>query len=110
MATKTYGTVSADRQKAMSGFDFVSGLASGMLPLNTMAQTLGYDVVRPEAVGSSSPSIQQMLTSIHGARYTAVSRLLFSIAAWAWPSNRRSKRASAVQRLSSRFHFFERSH
>lgn len=39
-----YGTVSADRQKEMSGSEFVQGLADGTLPLNTMAETLGYDV------------------------------------------------------------------
>jgi uncharacterized protein (TIGR00369 family) len=45
MATRTYGTVSPERQKEMSGLEFVKGLASGALPLNTIAQTLGYDVV-----------------------------------------------------------------
>ena len=44
IANKTYGTVSADRQKEMSGREFVQGLVSGTLPLNTIAQTLGYDV------------------------------------------------------------------
>jgi len=43
-ASKTYGTVSADRQKAMSGLEFVQGLVDGALPLNTIAETLGYDV------------------------------------------------------------------
>ena len=42
--TRTYGTVSADRQKAMSGLEFVQGLADGTLPLNTIARTLGYEV------------------------------------------------------------------
>ena len=42
--SKMYGTVSAERQKAMSGLEFVQGLADGTLPLNTMAETLGYDV------------------------------------------------------------------
>lgn len=41
---KTYGTVSADRRKEMSGLEFVQGLADGTLPLNTIARTLGYDV------------------------------------------------------------------
>jgi uncharacterized protein (TIGR00369 family) len=41
---KNYGTVSADRQKGMSGLEFVQGLADGTLPLNTIARTLGYDV------------------------------------------------------------------
>ena len=49
MGAKTYGTVSPDRQKAMSGLEFVEGLVSGMLPLNTIAQTLGYDVVEAES-------------------------------------------------------------
>jgi uncharacterized protein (TIGR00369 family) len=43
-AGRTYGTVSAERRKAMSGLEFVQGLADGTLPLNTIAQTLGYDV------------------------------------------------------------------
>src|ERR1700754_4296494 len=44
IAEKTYGTVSAERQKAMSGLEFVQGLVDGTLPLNTIAETLGYDV------------------------------------------------------------------
>jgi len=44
-ASRTYGTVSADRKKEMSGLEFVQGLADRTLPLNTIAQTLGYDVV-----------------------------------------------------------------
>ena len=44
MDSKTYGTVSADRQKEMSGLEFVQGLVDGTLPLNTIAQTLGNDV------------------------------------------------------------------
>jgi len=43
-ASKAYGTVSPEQQKQMSGLEFVEGLATGKLPLNTMAQTLGYDV------------------------------------------------------------------
>jgi len=43
--SKTYGTVSAERQKEMSGLEFVQGLADGTLPLNMIAQTLGYDVI-----------------------------------------------------------------
>src|ERR1700709_1537597 len=44
---RTYGTVSNDQRKQMSGLEFVQGLADGTLPLNTIAQTLGYDI--PEA-------------------------------------------------------------
>ena len=46
---KTYGTVSADDQKQMSGLEFVRGLADGTLPLNMIARTLGYDVVEAES-------------------------------------------------------------
>jgi len=49
MANKAYGTVSPERQKQMSGLEFVKGLASGALPLNMIAQTLGYDVVEAES-------------------------------------------------------------
>ena len=45
MAAKTYGTVSAERRREMSGLEFVQGLATGALPLNTIARTLGYDVI-----------------------------------------------------------------
>lgn len=41
---RVYGIVSADRQKELSGLEFVQGLVDGTLPLNTMAETLGYDV------------------------------------------------------------------
>jgi len=48
-APKAYGTVSAERRKEMSGLEFVQGLADGTLPLNTMAETLGYDVTEVES-------------------------------------------------------------
>jgi uncharacterized protein (TIGR00369 family) len=47
--SRTYGTVSADRRKEMSGLEFVRGLADGTLPLNTIAQTLGYDIAEAES-------------------------------------------------------------
>lgn len=46
--SRTYGTVSADEQKQMTGLEFVQGLADGTLPLNTIARTLGYDVTAAE--------------------------------------------------------------
>ena len=42
---KHFGVVDADRQRSLSGLAFVEGLADGTLPLNPMAETLGYDVV-----------------------------------------------------------------
>jgi uncharacterized protein (TIGR00369 family) len=59
IASKTYGTVSADRQKEMSGLEFVQGLVDGTLPLNMIAQTLGYDVteaVKARVVVTVEPS------------------------------------------------------
>ena len=46
---RTYGTVSADKQKEMTGLEFVQGLANRTLPLNTLARTLGYDVIEAES-------------------------------------------------------------
>ena len=48
-SSKTYGTVAADRRKDMSGLEFVQGLVEGTLPLNTIAQTLGYDITEAES-------------------------------------------------------------
>jgi uncharacterized protein (TIGR00369 family) len=45
---KKYGTVSVEQLKEMSGLEFVQGLAGGALPLNTIAETLGYDIVEAE--------------------------------------------------------------
>lgn len=49
MTSKSYGTVSAEQRRAMGGLDFVQGLVNGTLPLNTIAQTLGYDVTEVES-------------------------------------------------------------
>ena len=49
IARRTYGTVSADKQKEMTGLEFVQGLANGTLPLNTIAKTLGYDIAEAES-------------------------------------------------------------
>ena len=59
IASKTYGTVSAERRNEMSGLEFVQGLVDGTLPLNTIAQTLGYDVteaVSGRVVVTAEPS------------------------------------------------------
>lgn len=48
VAPRTYGTVSVSRQKEMTGLEFIQGLASGSLPMNTIAQTLGYAVAEAE--------------------------------------------------------------
>ena len=42
--SRTYGTVSPEQQKEMTGLEFVRGMADGTLPLNTIAKTLGYEI------------------------------------------------------------------
>src|SRR5581483_6438968 len=48
MSRKTYGTVGTERQQEMTGLEFVQGLADGTLPLNPIAETLGYDIAEAE--------------------------------------------------------------
>ncbi len=68
---KIYGTVSAEQQKQMSGLEFVQGLADGTLPLNSMAQTLGYDVTeaaKGRVVVTAVPDATQLnpVGTVHG--------------------------------------------
>ena len=49
IVARTYGTVGAEARKEMTGLEFVQGLANRTLPLNTIAKTLGYDVIEAEA-------------------------------------------------------------
>jgi uncharacterized protein (TIGR00369 family) len=68
---KTYGQVSAERQSEMSGLAFVRGLVDGSLPLNSMARTLGYDIVEAESgrvVVTAAPNDTHLnpAGSVHG--------------------------------------------
>jgi uncharacterized protein (TIGR00369 family) len=68
---KTYGTVSFDRQREMSGLEFVQGLVDGTLPLNTIAETLGYDVTeaaRGRVVVTAKPNDTHLnpFGTVHG--------------------------------------------
>jgi len=42
---KRFGVIDDDQQSALSGLEFVQGLVNGTLPLNAMAETLGYDII-----------------------------------------------------------------
>jgi uncharacterized protein (TIGR00369 family) len=56
---RTYGTVDPKQQKEMTGLAFVQGIADGTLPLNTMAETLGYEIAEAQngrVVVTSKPS------------------------------------------------------
>ena len=69
--SRTYGIVSADEQKEMSGLEFVKGLVDGTLPLNTIARTLGYDITEVESgrvVITAEPNMTQLnpAGTVHG--------------------------------------------
>ena len=71
VAKRNYGTVSAATQKEMSGLEFVQGLASGALPLNTIARTLGYDVTeaahgRVVIVAEPNDTLLNPAGTVHG--------------------------------------------
>ena len=71
IADRVYGTVSAARQKEMSGLEFVQGLANRTLPLNTIARTLGYDVIevangRVVIVAEPDDTLLNPAGTIHG--------------------------------------------
>jgi uncharacterized protein (TIGR00369 family) len=42
---KHFGVIDDNQRQAMSGLEFVLGLVNGTVPLNPMAETLGYDIV-----------------------------------------------------------------
>src|SRR5215831_4353820 len=71
IASRTYGTVSAERQREMSGLEFVQGLADRTLPLNTIAETLGYDIAeaaRGRVVVTATPNGRHLnpAGTVHG--------------------------------------------
>jgi uncharacterized protein (TIGR00369 family) len=44
-SAKRFGVADEDEKRAISGLEFVQALVAGALPLNPMAETLGYDIV-----------------------------------------------------------------
>ena len=68
---RTYGTISRERQREMSGLEFVQGLVDGTLPLNSMAETLGYEISaasRGRVVVTATPTGRHLNPSgtVHG--------------------------------------------
>lgn len=71
VVARTYGTISLERRRQLSGLEFVQALVDGSLPLNTMAQTLSYDVTEAEqgrVVVTAVPNATQLnpAGTIHG--------------------------------------------
>ena len=69
--SKTYGTVDAGARSEMTGLEFVRGMAAGALPLNTIARTLGYDIVEAESgrvVITAQPTAEHLnpTGTVHG--------------------------------------------
>ena len=55
----------------MSGLEFVQGLVNGTLPLNTMAETLGYDIIevsegRVVVAAEPHPKHRNPFGTVHG--------------------------------------------
>jgi len=68
---KHFGVVDDDQRRTMSGLEFVQGLVNGTLPLNPMAQTLGYDIVevsKGRVVAAAEPHAGHLNPSgtVHG--------------------------------------------
>src|SRR5258706_80639 len=68
---KRFGVVADGHQRALGGLEFVQGLADGPLPLNTMAQTLGSDIVevaKGRVVAAAEPHAGQRnpAGTVHG--------------------------------------------
>ena len=105
-AMKQYGTVSAERQKEMTGLEFVQGLADGTLPHNTMAGTLGYDDRRGrEGAGRRYRRAEAPAISIRPAPCMAGWRRRCSTAAWGWRSRPCWTRASGSTTLEFKISF-----
>ena len=69
-ARKRFGVIDDDQQRAMSGLEYVQGLVDGTLPLNTMAQTLGYDIVevsKGRVVAVAEPHAGHLNPAWHGS-------------------------------------------
>jgi hypothetical protein len=107
---KTYGEVSAEKQKDMTGLEFVQGLAQGPLPLNTMAQTLNYDITEAEngrVVVTANPKDIHLNPwgTVHGGLAATMLDSCMGLA-----SSRRSTRVSGRQPWNSKSPSCDPSH
>lgn len=87
MPNQTYGTVSEEQRKAMSGLAFVQGLVDRTLPLNTIAQTLGYGVTEASngrVVVTAEPSETHLnpAGTVHGGFAATLLDSCMGLAIW----------------------------
>ena len=81
IASRSYGTVAADRRKEMSGLQFVRGLVEGSLPLNTIARTLGYEVTEVVTAKPSEAHLNPVGT-VHGGFAATLLDSCMGLAVW----------------------------
>src|SRR4029077_5674987 len=86
--SRRYGVVSIEDQTALSGLEFVQGLVNGSLPLNSMARTLGYDVVETspgKVVVTALPNGDQLnpAGTVHGGLAATLLDSCMGLAIWA---------------------------
>lgn len=87
MPDSNYGTVDDITRKAMSGLEFVQGLADGTLPLNTFARTLGYDVAeasKGRVVVTATPTEAHLnpAGTVHGGLSATLLDSCMGLAIW----------------------------
>jgi uncharacterized protein (TIGR00369 family) len=85
--TRRYGVVGIEEQAALGGLEFVQGLANGPLPLNSMARTLGYDVVEAspgKVVVAALPNGDQLnpAGTVHGGLAATLLDSCMGLAIW----------------------------
>jgi uncharacterized protein (TIGR00369 family) len=87
MPNQTYGTVSEEQRKAMSGLAFVQGLVDRTLPLNTIAKTLAYGVTeasRGRVVVTAEPDESHLnpAGTVHGGFAATLLDSCMGLAIW----------------------------
>ncbi len=88
VASKTYGTLPADKRQEMSGLEFVRGLVDGSVPLNTIAKTLSYDVTEATSgrvVITAKPNDSHLnpAGTVHGGLSATLLDSCMGLAIWA---------------------------
>ncbi|GEP54314.1 PaaI family thioesterase [Reyranella soli] len=87
MTNKHYGVVSSTDQAKLGGLEFVQGLVSGALPLNSMARTLGYDIVeaspgRVVVAATPTDALLNPAGTVHGGFAATLLDSCMGLAVW----------------------------
>jgi uncharacterized protein (TIGR00369 family) len=85
--TKRHGIVGPAEQAGLGGLEFVQGLVDGTLPLNSMARTLGYDIVEasPGRVVVAATPTDELLNpagTVHGGFAATLLDSCMGLAVW----------------------------